>query len=93
MKKGTGVFKNIEETIDVCDWCRKELAEDNHIVWDATDYKYEEEYGYSFEVCSFECLFSYLGDLYYQFPANESLNLFIPKKMVSAFSLFLVNIK
>lgn len=56
MKKGTGIFVKVEKTINVCDFCKKELDVDNTIEFDFRWDDGYDHYGDKIEVCSVECL-------------------------------------
>jgi hypothetical protein len=76
MRKGTGVFKKVEETIDICDFCKKEIL--GNIV--SLDWRWSDgydTYGDDIEACSVECLIKEIGthELDYVFHGRDSLTL------------------
>jgi len=72
MRKLTGKIHQVEETIDVCDVCEKELSVENKIDWNGTWENWGDILGGRFEVCSLECLRKYL------YGHKEVISLYIP---------------
>ena len=82
MRKGTGIFKNVEETKLVCDRCGADI---NILEWIRYSNKWTDgydNYGDSFDYCSLDCL---LGDINTDRscmlpPESEDVMLNIPTK-------------
>ena len=80
MKKGSGVFRTIEETKTICDECGADVPFE-HISYDARWSDGYDNYGDSWDFCSLSCLTKYLtkdleSSLYFP-PENEGVALYL----------------
>ena len=84
MKKGTGVFKKVEETKIVCDECGQDINTLEYIVYNGEWSDGYDQYGDRYDFCSLECLIqsNNNGNLYIP-PENEDVRLEIPSKFLS----------
>ena len=79
MKKGTGVFKHIEEQKTVCDECGQDASGYNYIRWDAHYSDGWEIFGDSYDFCSIECAIKHSEKSKMMFPPEtEDVTLEIP---------------
>lgn len=84
MKKGTGVFKKVEETKTVCDECGEDIATFEYIVYNAKWSDGWEQFGNTSDFCSLDCLLkSHSNGNLYLPPKGEDVKLEIPVKFFS----------
>lgn len=86
MKKGTGVFKKIEETILVCDECGVELTfKEGFINFDFRWSDGYDNYGDDLDFCSLACMIRHIKkDVEFPeqyFPGGEDVKLSMPSKI------------
>jgi hypothetical protein len=81
MRKGTGVFKKVEETKTVCDECGEDILTLEYIHYDGRWNDGYDNYGHDYDFCSLDCLLKaeYNGNLYIP-PQNEDVKLEVPVK-------------
>lgn len=84
MEKGTGKFRQVEETVLVCDHCGIPLGVDFLIVMDDTWTDGYDTYGGRIEVCSLECLKGVLSSRP-DMPDDESVMVTMPAKEFMGF--------
>lgn len=83
MRKGTGIFKKIEETILVCDECGQTIELENQIYYDAQWTDGYDRYGDTYDFCSIKCMLNHSDRHELMFPPdNEDVDLSIPSKFM-----------
>lgn len=93
MKKGTGVFQQVEKTKTVCDKCGKDVDIVYEILIDAVWSDGYDTYGDKYDFCSLECAIKHMQDVNLP-PENEDISIYISTRdfsrlLVSLQGLFL----
>lgn len=82
MRKGTGVFKKIEETKIVCDECGNDVDMDYYIHVDGHWSDGYDTYGDYYDFCSLNCTVKHL-QIEHLPPENEDMSFDIPVKFLN----------